>query len=122
MPHDRDTAYRLYSIDGDSVPTLACRIGQAVPDDPIKNFPKSLTPETEKWCSRRTLLRPEAENRNSGRIGLVRSKVYASRVVLLLFITFQKNVLLHFPPIYHLSVTLYSELARREFPDHRTLR
>jgi hypothetical protein len=62
------------------------------------------------------------KNRNSGRIGLVRSKVYASLVVLLLFITFRKNVLLHFPPIYHLSVTPYSELARREFPDHRTLR
>ncbi len=47
---------------------------------------------------------------------------YAFRVVLLLFITFWKNVLLHFPPIYHLSVTPYLELARREYPDHRTPR
>ena len=37
-------------------------------------------------------------------------------------ITFWKNVLLHFPPIYHLSIALYSELARREFPDHCTPR
>ncbi len=58
MPHDRDTAYRLYSVDGDSVPTLARCIGQIVPDDPFKNLPKSLTPEAEKWRSRQILLRP----------------------------------------------------------------
>ncbi len=61
MLHDRDTAYSLYSVDADSVPTLAHRIGQTVPDDPFKNFPKLLTPEAEKWRSRQILLRPEAE-------------------------------------------------------------
>jgi hypothetical protein len=61
VPHDRDTAYRLYSVDGDSVPTLARRIGQTVPDKPLKNLPKSLTPEAENWRSRHISLRPEAE-------------------------------------------------------------
>ena len=61
MPHDRDTAYRLYSVDGDFVPTLARRIGQTVPNEPFKNLPKSLRPEAEKWRPRQILLRPEAE-------------------------------------------------------------
>ncbi len=58
MPHDRDTAYRLYSVDGDSVPTLARRIGQTVPGNPFKHLPKLLTPEAEKWRSCQILLRP----------------------------------------------------------------
>ncbi len=61
MPHDRDTAYRLYSVDGDSGPTLAHRIGQTVPDDPFKNLPKLLTLEAEKCRSRQISLRPEVE-------------------------------------------------------------
>ncbi len=122
MPHDRDTAYRLYSVDGDSVPTLAHRIGQAVPDDPFKNFQNRSHQKLKNGARAKFRYDQKLKNRNSGRIGLVLSKVYASQVVLLLFITFWKNVLLHFPPIYHLSVTPYSELARREFPDHCTPR
>ncbi len=61
MPHDRDTAYRLYSVDGDSVPTLVRCIGQTVPNEPFKILPKLLRPEAEKWRLRQILLQPEAE-------------------------------------------------------------
>ncbi len=68
VPHDRDTAYRLYSVDGDSVPTLAHHIGQTVPDDPFKNLPKLLTPEAEKWRSRQILLQQEPSSPPLGKI------------------------------------------------------
>ncbi len=61
MPHDRDTAYRLYSVGGEYVPTLARRVGQTVPNEPFKILPKLLSPEAEKWHSCQISLRPEAE-------------------------------------------------------------
>ncbi len=87
MLHDRDTAYRLYSVDGDSVSTLARRIGQTVPDNPFKSFPKLLTPEAENWRSRQISLRPEAEKPQFRQdwLGLVQSVCISGGT----------------PPIYH---------------------
>ncbi len=101
MPHDRDTAYRLYSDDGDSVPTLVGRIGQTVPDDPFKKFLNSLTPEAEKWRSRQISLRPEAEKQQFRQdwLGTVQSVCISSGT----------------PPIYHVlekcSATFSSYLS-----------
>ncbi len=63
MPHDRDTAYRLYSVDGESVQTLALRHWQnSTKTNPPKIRQKLLRPEAEKWRPRQNSLQPEAEN------------------------------------------------------------